>query len=194
MPMRRNLGPVNAPDAHHEWRSFGAWVAGHRRKIAALHDRRPLQIAEVHNFGRRGALLLLLAVNSRGDHRNPNQRCADTSRSIHFHRHLLLWKWGNHLLRKRYSCRGPGAIRGQIWPAQVSNHAVVGLLTHRKHPREAAPAIPGIEYATLGWSSSSSAPGPGLAGIPGPRRQRYALKHRHRVASRYGASPRKAEC
>src|SRR5438445_631342 len=54
MPMRRNLGSVNAPEAHHERRSFGAWVAGHRRKVAALDDRRPLQITEVHTFGRRG--------------------------------------------------------------------------------------------------------------------------------------------
>ncbi|HEV1996459.1 MAG TPA: hypothetical protein VGR03_19155, partial [Candidatus Acidoferrum sp.] len=40
-----------------------------------------------------------------------------------------------------------------------------------------------------GWSSSPSAPRPGLAGIPGPPRQRYALRHRLSVASRYGASP-----
>src|SRR5205807_3315713 len=30
---------------------------------------------------------------------------------------------------------------------------------------------------------------PGLAGMPGPPRQRNALRHRLRVASRYGASP-----
>src|SRR5467141_1973679 len=40
---------ILAPSTHHEWRSFGACVPSHRRKIAALHDRRPLQIAEVHN-------------------------------------------------------------------------------------------------------------------------------------------------
>src|ERR1700687_3800494 len=91
MPMRRNLGPVNAPDAHHEWRSFGGWVPCHRRKIAALHDRRPLQIAEVHNFRRRGAVFFLLAVNRRRKHGRTDQRDAHTSRSNLFHA-TLLWK------------------------------------------------------------------------------------------------------
>src|SRR5260370_24210538 len=63
MPVRRDLGSVDAPKAHHEWRSLGAWVASHRRKVAALDDRRPLQIAEVHNFGRCGAVFFLLAIN-----------------------------------------------------------------------------------------------------------------------------------
>src|ERR1700687_245365 len=92
MPMRRNLGPVNAPDAHHEWRSFGAWVPSHRRKIAALHDRRPLQIAEVHNFGRRGAVFFLLAVNCRRKHGRTDQRDAHPSRSNLFHAFLLCKK------------------------------------------------------------------------------------------------------
>src|SRR5882757_6259812 len=81
MPMRRNFGSVNAPETHHEWRSFSAWVAGHGRKIASLKDRRPFQIAEVHNFGRRGAVFFLLAVNCRRKHGRTDQRDAHTSRS-----------------------------------------------------------------------------------------------------------------
>jgi len=45
--MRRNLGPVNAPDAHHEWRSFGACVPSHRRKIAAFMIEASIKSAEV---------------------------------------------------------------------------------------------------------------------------------------------------
>ncbi len=57
--MRWNLGSVNAPEAHHEWRSLGAWVARYRREIASFEDRRPLQIAEVQNFRRGGAVFFL---------------------------------------------------------------------------------------------------------------------------------------
>src|SRR5258708_4114480 len=71
----------------------------------------------------------------------------------------------------------------------MSNPAAAGLLTYKKHPQKRAPGIPTIEYSTLGWSSSPSAPPPGLAGNTGPLRQRYALRHRRSVASRYGASP-----
>src|SRR5229473_1819138 len=96
---------------------------------------------------------------------------------------------GTHLLRRRYSSRGPGAIRGQNSPAQMSNPALARLLPYRKHPQKPAARIREIAYSTPGWSSSPSAPRSGSPGIPGPPRQRYALRHRLGVASRYEASP-----
>src|SRR6266478_6311144 len=88
MPVRRDLGSIDTPEAHYERRSFGVWIASDWRKIASLNQWRPLQIAEMHNFWGRGcsALFFLLAVNSRRDHRKPDQRCADASRSIDFHK------------------------------------------------------------------------------------------------------------
>src|SRR6266513_1015236 len=92
MPMRRDLGSINAPETHHERRSLGAWVAGHRRNIATLNDRRPLQIAEVHNFGWRGAVFFLLAVNCRREPSHTDQRDTNTSHSNLFHATLLRQK------------------------------------------------------------------------------------------------------
>src|SRR6266699_844348 len=103
MPMRRDLGSINAPEAHHERRSFGAWVAGHRRKIASLNDWRPLQIAEVHNFGWRGAVFFLLAVNRRRERGHTDQRDTNTSHSNLFHPTLLRQKDSGPKLAKRYS-------------------------------------------------------------------------------------------
>src|SRR5216110_2492032 len=78
MPVRGDLGSIGTAEAHYEWRSLGAGVAGNRGKIAALYDRRPLQIAEVHNLGRRRAIFFLLAINHRRK-RGADQRNAETS-------------------------------------------------------------------------------------------------------------------
>src|SRR6266704_1105458 len=64
MPVRRDLGSVDAPEAHDEWGPLDAGIASHRRKIAALYDRCPLQIAEMHNFGRCGAVFFLFQLSS----------------------------------------------------------------------------------------------------------------------------------
>jgi len=40
-------------------RMAGAWVTGYRREIASFEDRRPLQIAEVHNLGGAGLSFFL---------------------------------------------------------------------------------------------------------------------------------------
>src|SRR5437867_11528874 len=69
MPVRRYLGTVDAPEAHHEWRPLDAGIAGHRREIAALYDRRPLQIPEVHDFGWRRTLFFVLTMNAHREHR-----------------------------------------------------------------------------------------------------------------------------
>src|SRR6266851_5790621 len=121
MPMRRNLGSVSAPEPHHERRSFGAWVAGHRRKIASLQDRRPLQIAEVHNLGRRGAVFFLLAVNRRRKHGRTCQRDTHSSHSNLFHATLLRKKDRGPELAKRYSSHPPPATSVNL---TVTNRAL----------------------------------------------------------------------
>src|SRR5437879_627681 len=108
MPMRRNLGPISAPKAHHEWCPFGAWVASHRGKRASLKDRRPLQIAEVHNFGRRGAVFFFLAINRRRERSRTDQRGTNTHSNL-FHPTLLRQKDRGPELAKRYSSHPPPA-------------------------------------------------------------------------------------
>src|SRR5260370_31002176 len=92
MPMRRDLGSVDAPEAHYEWGPLDAGIACHRRKIAALYDRRPLQIAEMHNFGRCAAVFFLLAINRRRKRGRAHQRDTHTSHSKSFHQTLLFQK------------------------------------------------------------------------------------------------------
>src|SRR5207248_9616265 len=91
MPVRGDLGSIGTAEAHYEWRSLGAGVAGNRGKIAALYDRRPLQIAEVHNLGRRRAIFFLLAINHRRK-RGADQRNAETSCQKFIHPTLLRQK------------------------------------------------------------------------------------------------------
>src|ERR1700680_1938943 len=110
MPMRRDLGSINAPEAHHEWRTLGAWVAGHRRKIASLYDRRPLQVAEAHDLGCRGAVFFLLAVNRRRERGHSDQRDTNTSHSNLFHPTLLCQK-----------DRGPELAKKILFPSTVGN-------------------------------------------------------------------------
>src|SRR5258706_4739714 len=60
---------------------------------------------------------------------------------------------------------------------------------HWKHNEKVTHHNPEIQYPSCGWSSHLSSPRPGLAGSPGPPRQRYARRHRLSVASRYEVSP-----
>src|SRR5258708_8843012 len=83
--MCRNLGTSRPLDAPHERRAFGAWVAGRGRKLVALYDPRPLQIAEVHNLGRCRAVFFLLAITRRRKRGRTHQRDTHTSHSNSFH-------------------------------------------------------------------------------------------------------------
>src|SRR5712672_317153 len=89
MPMRRNFRSIRATYAQYELRPVRAGVASHGCQIASLDDRRPLQIAEVHDFGWRRAFFLFLAANSDSNYQEPDERCARYYRSIFLHLYLL---------------------------------------------------------------------------------------------------------
>src|SRR5882672_11776511 len=122
MPMCRNLGSISAPKAHHEWRPFGAWVASHRGKLASLKDRRPLQIAEVHNLGRCGALFFLLAVNPCCNYRKAEQRGIYTRHQFLFHR-ISFARMGQQPAQKILFPRPSGNMHNCFY---VSNHPAAG--------------------------------------------------------------------
>src|SRR5260370_42599526 len=92
VPVCRNFRPIRTPESNHKRLSFGVWVSFHYRDVASLDDRRPLQIAEVHNFGRCGAVFFLLAINRRRKRGRAHQRDTHTSHSKPFHQTLLFQK------------------------------------------------------------------------------------------------------
>ena len=119
MPVRWNLNSVSTADAQDKRRSFGTGVAGNRCEFATLHDRRPFQIAKVHDLVRLGALLFLLAVNSRCRYCESDQCRTHISQLILFH-NCLLRRNGTTSFAKHTPLAAPGQYKDKVrlpnWP------------------------------------------------------------------------------
>src|SRR5260370_24096021 len=89
VPMRRDFRAIRAPEAYDERCAFSIRIPGNSCELATFQDRRPLQIPKVHNLMRLGAVFFVLALNSYGNYRQPDERCAHTSQTIPFHKRLL---------------------------------------------------------------------------------------------------------
>src|SRR5260370_33335035 len=85
MPVCRNLGSIGAADTHNEGSSLGVGITRHGPEVAPFDDRRPFQIAEMHDLVRVRGFFFLLAVHARTKHQSCCGECENVNHAISFH-------------------------------------------------------------------------------------------------------------